>query len=93
MLACSRLQDSYLQRSLKIRQKTARVGEREGRSLSQINRVYRSIVSFRRPLYSYFKKGFVGKNVHATVPKGNMGYDQYTVPDTVAVEPYSDASL
>ena len=29
----------------------------------------------------------VGKNVHATTPKGNMGYDQYTVPDTVAVEP------
>ena len=27
------------------------------------------------------------KNVHATIPKGNMGYDQYTVPDTVAVEP------
>ena len=26
------------------------------------------------------------KNVHATVPKGNMGYDQYIVPDTVAVE-------
>ena len=29
----------------------------------------------------------VGKNVHATVPKGNMGYDQYTVPHTAAVEP------
>ena len=29
----------------------------------------------------------VGKNVHSTFPKGNMGYDQYTVPDTVAVEP------
>ena len=29
----------------------------------------------------------VGNNVHATIPKGNMGYDQYTVPDTVAVEP------
>ena len=29
----------------------------------------------------------VGKNVHATTPKGNMGYDQFTVPDTVAVEP------
>ena len=29
----------------------------------------------------------VGKKVHATIPKGNMGYDQYTVPDTVAVEP------
>ena len=27
----------------------------------------------------------VGKNVHATIPKSNMGYDQYTVPDTVAV--------
>ena len=27
------------------------------------------------------------KNVHATIPKGNMGYDGYTVPDTVAVEP------
>ena len=27
----------------------------------------------------------VGKTVHATIPKGNMGYDQYTVPDTVAV--------
>ena len=23
----------------------------------------------------------VGKNVHAKVPKGNMGYDQYTIPN------------
>ena len=30
--------------------------------------------------YSYFEK-VVGKNVHATIPKSNMGYDQYTVPD------------
>ena len=37
-------------------------------------------------LYSYFEKG-CGKNVHATIPQGDMGYDQYTVPDTVAVEP------
>ena len=29
----------------------------------------------------------VGKNVHAIIPKGNMGYVQYTAPDTVAVEP------
>ena len=36
-------------------------------------------------LYSYFKKG-CWKNVHATISKGNMGYDQYTVPGTVAVE-------
>ena len=27
------------------------------------------------------------KNVHATTLKGNMGYVQYTVLDTVAVEP------
>ena len=25
--------------------------------------------------------------MHATIPKGNMGYDQYIVFDTVAVEP------
>ena len=30
------------------------------------------------------KKG--RKNVHATIPKGNIRYDQYTVPDNVAVE-------
>ena len=24
--------------------------------------------------------------MHATIPKGNMGYDEYTVPDTVAFE-------
>ena len=28
-----------------------------------------------------------GKNVHAIIPKGNMGYNQCTVPDTAAVEP------
>ena len=28
----------------------------------------------------------IGKNVHTTIPKGNVGYDQYAVPDTVAVE-------
>ena len=50
---------------------------------------------------NHSKKGFVGTlqentvisrkavgiNVHSTLPKGNMGYDQYTVPDTAAVEP------
>ena len=29
----------------------------------------------------------VGKNVHATIPKGSVGYEQYAVPNTVAVEP------
>ena len=31
-------------------------------------------------IYSYFEKG-CRKKVHATIPKGNMGYDQCTVPD------------
>ena len=34
-----------------------------------------------------FREKVVGKNVHPTIPKGNMGYDQYTISDTVAVEP------
>ena len=39
-------------------------------------------------IYSYFEK-VVGKNVEAAIPKGNVGSDQYTVPepDSVAVEP------
>ena len=32
-------------------------------------------------IYSYFEKG-CRKNVHATIPRGDMGYDQYAVPDT-----------
>ena len=36
-------------------------------------------------VYSYFEQG-CRQNVHATIPK-DMGYVQYTVPDTVAVEP------
>ena len=47
--------------------------------------------SLHRPLYKIFLQPFrerlSEKNVHATIPKGNMGYVQYTVPDTVAVEP------
>ena len=38
-------------------------------------------------IHTAVSRKVVGKNVHATIPKGNMGYDQYTVPDTVAVEP------
>ena len=30
----------------------------------------------------------VRRNVHATIPRGNMGYDQYAVPGTVAVESF-----
>ena len=38
-------------------------------------------------MYTVISRKVVGKNVHATISKGNMGYDQYTVPiTTVAVE-------
>ena len=36
--------------------------------------------------YTAILRKVVGKNEHTTIPKGNMGYDQYTFPDTVAVE-------
>lgn len=36
-------------------------------------------------LYSYLVKG-CRKIVHATISKGNLGYDHYTVPDSVAVD-------
>ena len=36
--------------------------------------------------YTANSRKVVGKNVQATILKGNMGYEQYTVPDTVAVE-------
>ena len=37
---------------------------------------------------SYFEKGCRKKTcTRIAMPKGSMGYDQYTVPDTVVVEP------
>ena len=36
-------------------------------------------------MYTAISRKVVGESVHATTPKGSMGYDQYTVPDTVAV--------
>ena len=38
-------------------------------------------------VYTAISRKVVGKKVHTTIPKGNMGYDQYVAPDTVAVEP------
>ena len=38
-------------------------------------------------MHTAISRKVVGKNVHATIPTGNMGYDQYTVADFVAVEP------
>ena len=37
--------------------------------------------------YTAISRKVVEKYVPAAIPKGNMGYDQYTVPDIVAVEP------
>ena len=37
-------------------------------------------------LHTAISRKVVGKNVHATIPKGNMGYDQYAAPDNVAVK-------
>ena len=49
-----------------------------------------SIHSLRKSKWSWLhtaiSRKFVGKNVHATIPKGNMGYDQYAIPDNVAVK-------
>ena len=36
-------------------------------------------------LYTAISREVVGKNVQATIPQGNMGYDQYIVPDNVVV--------
>ena len=41
--------------------------------------------------YTAISRKVVEKYVPAAIPKGNMGYDQYTVPDIVAVEPNFDA--
>ena len=47
----------------------------------------RSVAMVKGPVSTAISRKFVAKNAHATKPKGNMGYDQYTVPETVAVEP------
>ena len=45
------------------------------------------LVSIYTP-YTAISRKFVGKHVHATAPKGNMGYDQYTVPDDCSCRTY-----
>ena len=37
-------------------------------------------------MYTAISRKVVGKNMHLTIPKGNMGYDQYAVPVIVSVE-------
>ena len=40
---------------------------------------------FLLPMYTAISRKVVAKTVHSTNPKGNMGFDQCTFPDTVAV--------
>ena len=64
--------------------------------ITVINNTSKALLSIRRGLFydgfhfrrdiQLFRERLSEKNVHATIPKDNMGYDQYTVPDTVAVE-------
>ena len=46
---------------------------------------YQGLLNDNSEFTAIFRK-VVGKTVHATIPKGNMGYDQYTVPDIVVVK-------
>ena len=38
--------------------------------------------------YTAISRKVVGKDVHATIPKGNMGYDRYTVLDDCSCRTY-----
>ena len=52
---------------------------------------YRCILKWlevSRSAYTAISRKVVGKKVHATIPKGNMGYDQYTVPDDCSCRTY-----
>ena len=64
--------------------------------MDSLYRIWRLLIKNKLPgikykewvrYYTAISRKVVGKHVHATIPKSNMGYDQYTVPDTVAVEP------
>ena len=57
--------------------------------------LYIRIITHRRySLYSHtwyiqlFRERLTQKNVHATIPKGNMGYDHYTVPNDCSCRTY-----
>ena len=74
-------------------------------SLSEVIVAVTFAVNLSRVEQSPFQKGqlkrafavisrkVVGKSVQTAIPKGIMGYDQYTVPDTVTVKPTFAAFL
>ena len=62
-------------------------------SFAKMSKYQARLLVINNRIYTAISKKVVGKTVHATIPKGNMGYDQYTVSDTVAVEPTFAASF
>ena len=47
---------------------------------------YYKLMQEKNDWHTAISRKVVGKIVHVTIPKGNMGYNQYTVPNTAAVE-------
>ena len=64
----------------------------EGKAPISADSYYAFLSYYSQPavtcIYSYFEKGCRKKNVYATIPKGNMAYDQYTVPDDCGCRTY-----
>ena len=50
--------------------------------------LYRFVVVSISLLFTAISRKDVGKNVHATISKGNVGYDQYTVLDDCSCRTY-----
>ena len=48
---------------------------------------------YHRPRYTSLIIIDSRKNVHATIPKGSMGYDEYTVPDDCTSVSYTHLTL
>ena len=56
--------------------------------LTSISLFWRDLYFTECYVHKAISRKVVVQNVHATIPKGNMGYDQYTVfPETFAVKP------
>ena len=47
-----------------------------------------SVKGLMKEMYTAISRKFVKNKVHATIPKGNMGYDQYTVSNDCSCRPY-----
>ena len=64
----------------------------QGRRWSHTSlKIFVNIISRVSTIASYiqlFRERLSKKTVHATIPKGNMGYDQYTVPDDCSCRTY-----